>query len=220
VIEQRGEEEEDLRPDCRVCVFSRRQSRPVPAFISSGVPERAPGDRGWPGLAGWIKAKIRGKTRNRGRDWAEYRRPDVKNGRRGPRRGDGWRCSNTLVPPRPPLLQPEGRFSTTERRPATDWWAPPLLPPAAAPTNDGRSPCYHRPVAMLPPFAASATDRRRPCYHWPEALLLTGAAPATNGRQLCYHRLPPLLPSAGGSAIDGAPPLLPPVSGSAIDGRG
>jgi hypothetical protein len=82
-----------LRPDCRVCVFSRRQSRPVPAFLSSGVSERAPGDRGWPGLAEWIKAQIRGKTRNRERDWAEYRRPDVKNGRRGPSRRDGWRCS-------------------------------------------------------------------------------------------------------------------------------
>jgi hypothetical protein len=67
-----------LRPDCRVCVFSRRQSGHVSAFLSSGVPERAPGDRGWPGLAGWIKAQIRGKTRNRGRDWAEYHRPDVK----------------------------------------------------------------------------------------------------------------------------------------------
>jgi hypothetical protein len=41
-----------------------------------------------------MKAQIRAKTRNRGRGWAEYRRPDVKNGVRGPRRGDGWRCSN------------------------------------------------------------------------------------------------------------------------------
>jgi hypothetical protein len=67
-----------LRLDCRVCVFSRRKSGPVPAFLSSGVPERAPGDRGWPGLAGWIKTQIRGKTRNRGRDWAVFRRPDEK----------------------------------------------------------------------------------------------------------------------------------------------
>jgi hypothetical protein len=59
--EQRGEGEGDLRPDCRVCVFSHRQSGPVPAFLSSGVPERAPRDWGWPGLAGWIKTQIRGK---------------------------------------------------------------------------------------------------------------------------------------------------------------
>jgi hypothetical protein len=26
------------------------------AFISSGVPERVPEGRGWPGLAGWMKA--------------------------------------------------------------------------------------------------------------------------------------------------------------------
>jgi hypothetical protein len=52
--EQRREGERDLRPNCTVCAFSRRQSGPVSAFLSSGVPERAPGDRGWPGLAGWI----------------------------------------------------------------------------------------------------------------------------------------------------------------------
>jgi hypothetical protein len=34
-----------------------------------------------------MKAQIRGKMRNQGRDWAEYRSPDVKNGRRGPSRG-------------------------------------------------------------------------------------------------------------------------------------
>jgi hypothetical protein len=76
--EQRGEGEGDLRPDCRICVFSHRQSGPVPAFLSFGVPERAPGDRGWPGLAGWINVQIRGKTRSRGRDWAIFRRPDEK----------------------------------------------------------------------------------------------------------------------------------------------
>jgi hypothetical protein len=37
-------------------------------FVSSGVPERAPKGRGWPGLAGWMKAQIRAKSRNRGRD--------------------------------------------------------------------------------------------------------------------------------------------------------
>jgi hypothetical protein len=34
-----------------------------------------------------MKAQIQAKTRNRGRGWAEYRRPDVKNGIRGPSRG-------------------------------------------------------------------------------------------------------------------------------------
>jgi hypothetical protein len=29
-----------------------------------------------------MKAQIRGKTRNRGRDWAIFRRPDEKNGYR------------------------------------------------------------------------------------------------------------------------------------------
>jgi hypothetical protein len=50
------------------------------AFLSSGVPERAPEGRGWPGLAGWMKAQIRAKKRNRGRDWAVFRRPDEKKG--------------------------------------------------------------------------------------------------------------------------------------------
>jgi hypothetical protein len=48
------------------------------AFVSSGIPEHAPGGRGWSGLAGWMKAQIRAKTRNRGRDWAVFRRPDEK----------------------------------------------------------------------------------------------------------------------------------------------
>jgi hypothetical protein len=48
-------------------------------FVSSGVPERASESRGWPELAGWMKAQIRVKTRNRGRDWTEYRCPDEKN---------------------------------------------------------------------------------------------------------------------------------------------
>jgi hypothetical protein len=39
------------------------------AFLSSGVPERALEGRGWPGLAGWMKAQIRAKSRNRERDW-------------------------------------------------------------------------------------------------------------------------------------------------------
>jgi hypothetical protein len=42
------------------------------AFLSSGVPERAPEGRGWPGLIGWMKAQIRAKSRNRGRDWAVF----------------------------------------------------------------------------------------------------------------------------------------------------
>jgi hypothetical protein len=48
------------------------------AFLSSEVPERAPEGRGWPGLAGWMKAQIRAKTRIRGRDWTDLRRPDEK----------------------------------------------------------------------------------------------------------------------------------------------
>jgi hypothetical protein len=36
------------------------------AFLSSGVPERTPEDRGWPGFAGWMKVQIRAKRRNRG----------------------------------------------------------------------------------------------------------------------------------------------------------
>jgi hypothetical protein len=62
-------------------------------FVSSRVPERASESRGWPGLAGWMKAQIRDKTRNRGRDWPEYHRSDEKMRCRGPTQGDGWRCS-------------------------------------------------------------------------------------------------------------------------------
>jgi hypothetical protein len=47
-------------------------------ILSSGVPERAPGDRGWCGLVGWMKGQIRMKTRNRGRDWAVFVHPDEK----------------------------------------------------------------------------------------------------------------------------------------------
>jgi hypothetical protein len=77
------EGEGDLRPDYRVCVFSRRQSGLVPAFLSSGVPKRTPGDQGWPGLAGWMKAQIRGKTKNRGHNWDDFRRPDEKRAAEG-----------------------------------------------------------------------------------------------------------------------------------------
>jgi hypothetical protein len=38
------------------------------AFVSSRLSERALGGQGWPGLAEWMKAQIRVKTRNRGRD--------------------------------------------------------------------------------------------------------------------------------------------------------
>jgi hypothetical protein len=61
----------DLRQESGVCVFSHRQSGPVPAFLSFGVPDRTPGGRGWPGLSGWIKGLFRGKMRNRGRDWTK-----------------------------------------------------------------------------------------------------------------------------------------------------
>jgi hypothetical protein len=64
------------------------------AFLSSGVPERAPEGRGWPGLAGWMKAQIRAKTWIRGRDWADLHRPDEKNGCRGPRRA----CCKGILP--------------------------------------------------------------------------------------------------------------------------
>jgi hypothetical protein len=69
--------------------LSRRQVRAIRlagiffatsrAFLSSGVPERASEGRGWTGLAEWMKAQIRAKSRNRGRDWANFRRPDEKN---------------------------------------------------------------------------------------------------------------------------------------------
>jgi hypothetical protein len=52
-------------------------------FLLSGVPERAPEGRGWPGLAGWMKAQIRAKTRNRGRDWAVFCHPNEKKGAGG-----------------------------------------------------------------------------------------------------------------------------------------
>jgi hypothetical protein len=47
-------------------------------FVSSGVPEHALKSRGWPGLSGWMKAKIRTKTRNQRHDWTVFRRPDEK----------------------------------------------------------------------------------------------------------------------------------------------
>jgi hypothetical protein len=53
------------------------------AFLLSKVPERAPKGRGWPGLARWMKARIRAKTRNRGRDWAIFCRSDGKKGAGG-----------------------------------------------------------------------------------------------------------------------------------------
>jgi hypothetical protein len=43
----------------------------------------SPTERERPGLSGWIKALFRGKTRNRGRGWAELRRPDEKKGHPG-----------------------------------------------------------------------------------------------------------------------------------------
>jgi hypothetical protein len=63
-------------------------------FLSSGVPERAPEGRGCPGLAGWMKAQIRAKTRIRGHGWTIFRRSNEKKKRcRRPRRAPGWRCS-------------------------------------------------------------------------------------------------------------------------------
>jgi hypothetical protein len=37
------------------------------AFVSSGVPDRALGTRGWPGLSRWMKDLIQTKTRFRRR---------------------------------------------------------------------------------------------------------------------------------------------------------
>jgi hypothetical protein len=63
-------------------------------FVSSGVSERASESRGWPELAEWMKVQIRAKTRNRGRGWPEYRRPDEKmTCLPGADSGHSWRCS-------------------------------------------------------------------------------------------------------------------------------
>jgi hypothetical protein len=40
-------------------------------FVSSKVLDRASESQGWHGLSGWIKVLFQGKTRNRGRGWAE-----------------------------------------------------------------------------------------------------------------------------------------------------
>jgi hypothetical protein len=53
------------------------------AFLSSRVPERAPEGRGWPELAGWMKAQIRTKKRIRWHDWTVFHRPDEKKGCQG-----------------------------------------------------------------------------------------------------------------------------------------
>jgi hypothetical protein len=45
------------------------------------------------------ESQIRAKTRNRGRGWAEYRRPDEKMTRRRLARGHGWRCSKVWFLP-------------------------------------------------------------------------------------------------------------------------
>jgi hypothetical protein len=63
------------------------------AFVSSGVPERSPGGRGWPGLSRRMKGLIRTKSTSQGRDWAVFVHPDGKKGSWGPRQGDGLRCS-------------------------------------------------------------------------------------------------------------------------------
>jgi hypothetical protein len=47
-------------------------------FVSSGVPGRALGTRGWPGLFGRMKGLIRMKSRSRGRGWAIFVHPDEK----------------------------------------------------------------------------------------------------------------------------------------------
>jgi hypothetical protein len=61
-----------------------------------------------------MKAQIRAKTRIRGRDWADLRRPDEKNACRKPRRACEWRCSYTCCTPAP------GRPRRTARRKPVD----------------------------------------------------------------------------------------------------
>jgi hypothetical protein len=49
-----------------VRVFSRRQSGPVSAFLSCGVPERTPGGRECTVLSGRMKGQIRGENEEPG----------------------------------------------------------------------------------------------------------------------------------------------------------
>jgi hypothetical protein len=87
--------------------FSRRHRGPARRFAHFCFIRSPRARLRKPGLAGWMKVQIRAKTGNRGRSWAEYRRPDVKNGVRGPSRGTVgdaltpealWQnCSNLFV---------------------------------------------------------------------------------------------------------------------------
>jgi hypothetical protein len=63
-------------------------------FVRS--PRAHPGRPGWPELAGWMKAQIRAKSRNRGHDWTVFRCSDEKKRYRKPRRAREWRCSKHL----------------------------------------------------------------------------------------------------------------------------
>jgi hypothetical protein len=111
------------------------------AFLSSGVPERAPEGRGWPGLVGWMKAQIRAKTRIRGRDWADLRHPDEKKGCRGPRQACEWRCSygalqwcdviKSTHPARPILDLYLDHIYVGPDSASVFPWLPRALPPAA-----------------------------------------------------------------------------------------
>jgi hypothetical protein len=87
----------DLQRESGVRVFSHRQSGPVPAFLSSGVPEHTPGSQGLPGLSGWIKALFWGKRGTGGAAGLNYAVRMEKKGIRGPHRGDGWRCSKLCM---------------------------------------------------------------------------------------------------------------------------
>jgi hypothetical protein len=83
---------------------------PFPLFSYPESPSAPRGTGVGLGSPDGFRPKSGGKTRNRGRDWAEYCRPDVKNGRRGPSRGDGWRCSNVRRARKPPPA-----YAATER---------------------------------------------------------------------------------------------------------
>jgi hypothetical protein len=60
--------------------------------LSSGLPERAPGDRGWRGKSGWMKTQIRVK-RGTGGATGPFFAVRIKNRLLGAFPGAGCRCS-------------------------------------------------------------------------------------------------------------------------------
>jgi hypothetical protein len=75
-----------------VCPVADRAG-PSPLFTRSESPSAPRGTEVGVGSPDVFRGQIRTKTWNRGRDWAELRRPDGKNVDRGPRREDEWGCS-------------------------------------------------------------------------------------------------------------------------------